>query len=39
LTIGEIISYSIGFAIVGRAVFVGLRQATNEMVRIIKRAQ
>ncbi len=36
LEIKEITSYSIGFAIVARAVFVGLRQATEEMVRIIK---
>jgi len=36
LEIKEITGYSIGFAIVARAVFVGLRQATEEMVRIIK---
>ena len=36
LSISDITGYSIGFAIVARAVFVGLRQATQEMVRIIK---
>jgi len=36
LGIKEITGYSIGFAIVARAVFVGLRQATEEMVKIIK---
>jgi pyridoxine 5-phosphate synthase len=36
LTVNEITGYSIGFAIIARAVFVGLRQATNEMVQIIK---
>jgi len=36
LSVTEISTFSIGFAIVGRAVFVGFRQATNEMVRIIK---
>jgi pyridoxine 5-phosphate synthase len=36
LEINEITGYSIGFSIVARAVFVGLRQATEEMVRIIK---
>ncbi len=36
LQIREITGYSIGFSIVARAVFVGLRQATEEMVRIIK---
>jgi pyridoxine 5-phosphate synthase len=36
LEIKEITGYSIGFAIVARAVFVGLRQATEEMVRLIK---
>jgi pyridoxine 5-phosphate synthase len=36
LSISEITGYSIGFAIVARAVFVGLHQATQEMVRIIK---
>jgi pyridoxine 5-phosphate synthase len=36
LTINEIASYSIGFAIIARALFVGLKQATQEMVHIIK---
>lgn len=36
LTINEITGYSIGFAIVARAVFVGMRQATWEMVQLIK---
>ncbi|MGB9720219.1 MAG: pyridoxine 5'-phosphate synthase [bacterium] len=36
LEIKEITGYSIGFSIVARAVFVGLRQATEEMVKIIK---
>jgi len=36
LEIKEITGYSIGFAIVARAVFIGLRQATEEMVKIIK---
>lgn len=36
LSVTEISTFSIGFAIVGRAVFVGFRQATNEMVSIIK---
>ncbi|UCG91826.1 MAG: pyridoxine 5'-phosphate synthase [candidate division WOR-3 bacterium] len=36
LTVTEITSYSIGFAIIARAVFVGLRQATQEMVAIIR---
>jgi pyridoxine 5-phosphate synthase len=39
LTINEIIGYSIGFAIIARAVFVGLRQAVSEMVIIIKGAR
>ncbi len=39
LEIKELTGYSIGFAIVARAVFVGLRQATNEMARIIKGAK
>jgi len=39
LKIMEISSYSIGFSIVSRAVFVGLRPATEEMVRIIKGAR
>jgi pyridoxine 5-phosphate synthase len=37
LTINEISGYSIGFAIVARAVFVGLRQAVAEMAALIKR--
>lgn len=36
LSVNEITGYSIGFAIVARAVFVGLRQATQEMVQRIK---
>lgn len=36
LTVTEITSYSIGFAIIARAVFVGLQQATKEMIEIIK---
>ncbi|MGB3478974.1 MAG: pyridoxine 5'-phosphate synthase [bacterium] len=36
LSVTEISVFSIGFAIVARAVFVGFRQATNEMVRVIK---
>jgi len=36
LSVTEISVFSIGFAIVARAVFVGFRQATNEMVSIIK---
>ncbi len=39
LEIKEITSYSIGFAIVARAVFVGIRQATEDMVKIIKGAK
>jgi len=39
LMIKEITSYSIGFAIVARSVFVGLRQATEEMVGLIKGAR
>jgi len=39
LIVSEITGFSIGFAIIARAVFVGLRQATNEMVQIIKRAR
>jgi len=39
LTINEITGFSIGFAIVARAAFVGLRTATNEMVQIIKGAR
>ncbi len=38
LEIKEITGYSIGFAIIARAVLVGLRQAVGEMVRIIKGA-
>lgn len=36
LSVTEISIFSIGFAIVARAVFVGFRQATKEMVSIIK---
>jgi len=36
LSVSEISVFSIGFAIVARAVFVGFRQATKEMVSIIK---
>jgi len=36
LSVSEITGYSIGFAIVARAIFVGLRQATQEMVQSIK---
>lgn len=36
LTISEITAYSIGYAIIARAVFVGLRQATFEMSQLIK---
>ncbi len=39
LTVNEITGFSIGFAIVARAAFVGLRTATNEMVQIIKGAK
>ena len=39
LHISEITSYSIGFAIVARALFVGMRQAVSEMVGIIKGAR
>ncbi len=35
----EITGYSIGFAIIARAVFVGLRQAVSEMVALIKGAR
>ncbi|MEO0141931.1 MAG: pyridoxine 5'-phosphate synthase [candidate division WOR-3 bacterium] len=38
LEIKEITGYSIGFAIIARAVFVGLHQAVQEMVRLIKGA-
>jgi len=36
LSISEITGYSIGFSIIARAVFVGLQQATHEMVQRIK---
>jgi pyridoxine 5-phosphate synthase len=36
LNIIEITGYSIGFAIVARALFVGMRQAVNEMSKVIK---
>jgi pyridoxine 5-phosphate synthase len=36
LSVSEISVFSIGFAIVARAVFVGFRQATKEMINIIK---
>jgi pyridoxine 5-phosphate synthase len=39
LTVNEITGYSIGFAIIARAVFVGLRQAVSEMVMLIKGAR
>jgi pyridoxine 5-phosphate synthase len=39
LQIPEITGYSIGFAIVARALFVGLRQAVSEMQEIIKGAR
>jgi pyridoxine 5-phosphate synthase len=39
LGVKEITGYSIGFAIVARALFVGLRQAVHEMVEIIKGAR
>lgn len=39
LHISEITGYSIGFAIVARALFVGMRQAVNEMVEILKGAR
>jgi pyridoxine 5-phosphate synthase len=39
LRVTEITGYSIGFAIVARALFVGLRQAVQEMVDIIKGAR
>jgi len=39
LGIPEITGYSIGFAIVSRALFVGLRQAVSEMKEIIKGAR
>jgi pyridoxine 5-phosphate synthase len=39
LSIPEITGYSIGYAIVSRALFVGLRQAVKEMKEIIKGAR
>jgi pyridoxine 5-phosphate synthase len=39
LSVPEITGFSIGFAIVARAVFVGFRQATQEMVEVIKGAR
>ncbi|MGB7054946.1 MAG: pyridoxine 5'-phosphate synthase [bacterium] len=39
LNITEIIGYSIGYAIIARALFVGLKQAVHEMVGIIKGAR
>jgi len=39
LGVTEITSYSIGFAIVARALFVGMRQAVHEMAEIIKGAR
>jgi pyridoxine 5-phosphate synthase len=39
LNIQEITGYSIGYAIVARALFVGLQQAVHEMVDIIKGAR
>lgn len=36
LSVSEITGFSIGFAIIARAAFVGLRQATQEMVQSIK---
>ncbi len=39
LSLSEISMYSIGFSIVSRAVFVGMRQATADMVNIIKGAK
>jgi pyridoxine 5-phosphate synthase len=39
LNITEITGYSIGFAIIARALFVGLRQAVHEMVETIKGAR
>lgn len=39
LHISEITGYSIGFAIIARALFVGMRQAVNEMVEITKGAR
>ncbi len=39
LNIPEITGYSIGFAIISRALFVGLRQAVQEMKEILKGAR
>ena len=39
VTVSEITGYSIGYAIVARSVFVGLRQATNEMAKLLKGAR
>lgn len=39
LNVIEITGYSIGFAIISRALFVGLRQAVSEMAEIIKGAR
>ncbi|MBE0432381.1 pyridoxine 5'-phosphate synthase [candidate division WOR-3 bacterium] len=39
LNIPEITGYSIGYAIVSRALFVGIRQAVSEMIEIIKGAR
>lgn len=39
LNVIEITGYSIGFAIMSRALFVGLRQAVSEMAEIIKGAR
>lgn len=39
LNIPEITGYSIGYAIVSRALFVGMRQAVSEMKEIIKGAR
>ena len=39
LRVTEITGYSIGFAIIARALFVGLRQAVHEMADIIKGAR
>jgi len=39
LNVIEITGYSIGFAIIARALFVGMRQAVNEMAEVIKGAR
>ena len=39
MSVIEITGYSIGFAIIARAVFVGLRQAVSEMVALTKGAR